>query len=82
MNLPHDIEVDITHLENVGDQVHVRDLKLPSGIELMVSEDEVVALIQQVQEEKVEVAPAADLSAIEVEKKGKEEEGEGEAKAE
>lgn len=74
MNLPHDIEVDVSTLANVGDQVHVRDLKLPSGVELMISEDEVVILVQEVKEEVEEVAPAADLSAIEVEKKGKEDE--------
>ena len=74
MNLPHEIEVDLSLLAALGDQIHVRDLKLPAGIELMVSEDEVVALVQEVQEEKVEEVAAADLSAIEVEKKGKEEE--------
>ncbi len=45
----------------------------------MVEPEEVVALAQEVVEEKEEVAPA-DLSAIEVEKKGKEEATEPEAK--
>jgi hypothetical protein len=40
----------------------------------MVDEDEVVALVQEVAKEKEE-APAADLSSIEVEGKGKEAEG-------
>ncbi len=80
MNLPHNFEADISVLANVGDQIHVRDIKIPAGVELMVSEDEVVALIQQVQEEKEE-APALDMAAIEVEQKGKEA-VEGEAGAE
>lgn len=83
MNLPHNIEVDMSVLAEVGNQIHVRDLVLPAGVELMVSEDEVVVLVQEVVEEKEE-APV-DLSTIEVEKKGKEEvEGEpaADAKAE
>lgn len=79
MNLPHSFEVDIAKLEKVGDQIHVSDIKVPAGVELLVDAHEVVALIQEVQEEKAEEAPAADLGAIEVEKKGKEEEAEGEA---
>lgn len=80
-DLPHEIEVDISSLANVGDQIHVRDVKLPKGVSLNgVEEDEVVALIQAVVEE-VEEAPAAiDMEAIEVEQKGKTE-GEGEAEA-
>ena len=83
MNLPHDIEVDLSLLATLGDQIHAKDLKLPAGIELMVDPEEVVALTQEVVEEKEEIAAPADLSAIEVEKKGKDEEAtEGEAKAE
>lgn len=75
MNLPHDIEVDISKLAALGDRVHARDLKLPAGVELKVEPEEVVALVQEVVEEKIEEAAApVDLSAIEVEKKGKEEE--------
>ena len=77
-HLPHDIEVDISVLEKVGDQVHARDIKLPEGVTLMTHEDEVVALVQEVQEEKEEEVPVAvDMAAIEVEKKGKEEGAEG-----
>ena len=79
-DLPHNLVVDISALANVGDQIHVRDIVLPKGVALQVDADEVVALVQEVQEEAVEeVAPAADLSGIEVEKKGKEEGEEGAA---
>jgi large subunit ribosomal protein L25 len=79
MSLPHDIQVDISVLASVGDQIHAKDLVLPAGVELMTPPEEVIALIQEVEEEVVEAAPA-DISAIEVEKKGKEEE-EGAAEA-
>ncbi|MFM2331080.1 MAG: hypothetical protein RLZZ26_587 [Candidatus Parcubacteria bacterium] len=81
MNLPVAIVVDISVLAKIGDRIQARDLKLPEGVELVIEPEEVVALIQEVVEEKEEVAAPADLSAIEVEKKGKEE-AEGEAAAE
>jgi large subunit ribosomal protein L25 len=79
MNLPHAIEVDLSVLKIINDRIHVKDLKLPAGVTLVAEPEEVVALVQEVVEEKVEevVAPA-DIASIEVEKKGKEE-VEGEA---
>ena len=75
MNLPHDIEVDISILAALGDRIRAKDLALPAGIELITEPEEVVALVQEVIEEKEEVvAPVADIASIEVEKKGKEEE--------
>ncbi len=72
MNLPHTIEVDLAMLSEMNDQIHVKDLVLPKGVELAAEPEEVVALVQAVVEEKEEAAPA-DIAAIEVEKKGKEE---------
>ena len=74
MNLPHNIEVNISALASLGDKVHASDLVLPSGIKLVTPKEEVVALVQEIVEEKEEVAAPADISTIEVEKKGKEEE--------
>lgn len=81
MNLPHDIKIDLASLAAVDDKIHARDIKLPSGIELVTEPEEVVALAQAVVEEKEEVTAPADLSAIEVEKKGKEKTGEEESSA-
>lgn len=74
MNLPHNIEVDLSLLKAINDQIRVSDLKLPAGVELVSEPEEVVVLVQEVVEEKVEevIAPAG-ISSIEVEKKGKEE---------
>ena len=74
MNLPHNIEVDISTLVALGDKIHASDLALPSGIELVTPKEEVVALVQEIVEEKEEVVAPADISTIEVEKKGKDEE--------
>ncbi|HEX8591586.1 MAG TPA: 50S ribosomal protein L25 [Candidatus Paceibacterota bacterium] len=74
-DLPHEIEVDISALAAVGDQIHVKDLKLPNGVVATVDEDEVIALAQEVEvEPEEETAAEPDMDAIEVEKKGKDEE--------
>ncbi len=83
MNLPHQIDVDVSTLTEIGSQILAKDLKLPTGVTLAENEDEVVVLVSAPKEEEVETAPI-DISQIEVEKKGKEaKEGEdaGEAPA-
>jgi len=75
-DLPHEIEVDISALAAVGDQIHVKDIKLPKGVTATVEEDEIVALAQEVEvEPEEEAAGEPNMDQIEVEKKGKEEEG-------
>ncbi len=70
-DLPHEIEVDISSLENFGDQVHVSDIKLPKGVVATVEAEEVVALAQETHEEVEADTAAPDMDAIEVEQKGK-----------
>lgn len=82
MNLPHNIVVDISILVALGDKIHASDLSLPSGIKLVTPAEEVVALVQEIVEEKEEEVAPADISTIEVEKKGKDEEQEAGAVAE
>lgn len=73
MHIPHDIEVDITALVALDSQILVKDLKIPTGVKVKLDPEAVVASISVAKEEPVEEAPV-DLSAIEVEKKGKKEE--------
>ena len=73
-NLPQEIEVDISALGAVGDQIHVKDLMLPKGVVTHADPEEVVALAQEVEAESEEDTAAPDMDAIEVEKKGKDEE--------
>ena len=81
-NIPHQIEVDISVLETLENQIHVKDLKMPNGVEVMAEADEVIALVSAVKEEVEETAPI-DLSTIEaVDQKGKKEEEGEEAAAE
>ena len=68
-HLPHEVSVDVSGIATLDDQIHVRDIALPNGVELVTDSEDVVALVTPFKEEKEE-APM-DLSAIEVEKKGK-----------
>lgn len=72
-DLPHFLTVDISLLETLESQILVKDLNIPSGVEVRADGEDVVAAISVIEEEKEEVMPI-DLSTIEVEKKGKKEE--------
>ncbi len=82
-DLPHNLVIDISKLATLEDNIVVSEVPLPAGVEAVTPGTEVVAsVIAQVEEKEEEVAPV-DLSAIEVEKKGKKDEegAEGEAAA-
>ncbi len=70
--LPHHILVDIAPLADFGSQILAKQVVLPEAVTLLENPDEVVASVYEPKEEKVEEAPAPDLSQIEVVKKGKE----------
>jgi len=80
-DLPHNLVVDISKLETLKDQIFVSDVKLPAGVVVINNPTDVVASVVEQVEEKEEVVVPADLSAIEVEKKGKKDE-EGELETE
>ena len=68
--LPKEITVDISSLVDLETQIHVSDLTLPPGVKVENDANDVIALVQAVAEE-VETPTTVDMSAIEVEKKGK-----------
>lgn len=72
-DLPQVLNVDISKLVAFDSQILAKDIVLSEGVTLIQKPDEVVASVYEPKEEVVEVAPV-DLSAIEVEKKGKKEE--------
>ncbi len=69
--LPQNLKVDISKLETLENVVIVSDIKLPAGVVAITKGSDIVASIVAQVEEKEEVVVAPDLSAIEVEKKGK-----------
>lgn len=81
--LPKEIVVDVSSLNTFEDSIRVKDLNLPEGVKVENDAEETVAVVVPVEEEKEEPVAPIDMSAIEVEKKGKtEEEGEGGAPGE
>ena len=72
-DIPHVIEVDLSILETLDSQIQAKDISLPSSVKILTDENEVIALVSVIKEEIEEEAPV-DLSAIDVEKKGKKEE--------
>ncbi len=73
-NLPHNLVADISKLATFDDQIHAKDITLPTGVTLIEDAEAVIALVQEPKEEKEEDVVPVDLSTIEVEKKGKKEE--------
>lgn len=71
-DLPQKIEINISSLDAFGKVITAKEIALPKGVNLVVSPDEVLASVYEPKEEVVEAVPA-DLSTIEVVKKGKEE---------
>lgn len=71
--LPQHISVDLSALTTLESHITVGDLKLGDGVKALVADTEVVAGVTLPKEEEATSAPV-DLSAIEVEKKGKKEE--------
>jgi len=72
--LPQEFTVDLSALVALDSVIHVSDIKLPAGVELYhVNPEDVIASVSEAKEE-AEAAPVeVDLSAIEVEAKGKKE---------
>ena len=61
--LPHNLPVDLSVLENVGDHISAAQVKLPSSATLLTSPDETVASVTAFVEEKIEepvVAPVVE----------------------
>jgi large subunit ribosomal protein L25 len=70
-DLPQHIDVDVSVLVDFDSQIHVRDLVLPKGVKVENDADDVVALVQEVEEDTSDEPAAIDMAAVAVEKKGK-----------
>ena len=83
VNIPRRIEADVTHVV-IGHSLHVSDLKVPDGVEVMDEPDATVAVVSAPKVEAEPVAGAAETAEASAEpeliRKTKEEEGEEESK--
>jgi large subunit ribosomal protein L25 len=62
--IPHELTIDVSHL-GVGEVLHVRDLPVPQGIQVLADPDEVVATVsvRGAEEAATTAAPAAGTEA-------------------
>lgn len=72
--LPHEIVVDISKLENLHDQIHVKDIAVSKDFSILNDQEEVICVVEPANEETGDDTTPVDFSQIEVEKKGKKEE--------
>jgi len=70
-DLPHNIEVDLSQIENIGDSIHIKDLKVGQGVKILVDSETVVATVTEPAKEE-EVAPIS-VEDVKVEEEKKEE---------
>ncbi len=75
-DLPHEIPVDLTLLEKIGNKIHVKDLTLPAGVSAHAPLEEVLALIEppRVEEEAAAAPPEAAPAEVKTERELKAEE--------
>jgi len=80
-NIPSNIEIDVTPLK-IGDSIHVRDVKVPEGVEVITELDSSVCVVsapRAVVEETPATEEAATTLEPEVIRKAKTDEDEEEA---
>jgi len=56
--IPHELTIDVAHL-GIGEVLHVRDLPIPQGIQILAASDEVVASVSVRGEEVAAGVPSA-----------------------
>ena len=61
--IPHQIDVDVSGLENPGDAIRVGDLTLPPDVTAVTDADELLVLIEAVYQEPEDVAAEEDAEA-------------------
>jgi len=82
-DLPHDIEIDISILKDFDKVIHISDLDLPKGVEIMNDPEEVITLVQAPRtEEEIEALEEEITEDVESVEGIKEEAEEGEEEGE
>lgn len=81
MDIPHDVTIDVSKLENLGDSVHVKDLKLGAAVEILDDPEDTLVSVNAVEEYKENEAVVPDALKVEPTAEGAAAEG-GNAKKE
>jgi large subunit ribosomal protein L25 len=62
-DLPHDIKIDITHIEKIHETVFVKDLKVSDKVRILDDQEQPVLTVLALTEEKEEAPVATDSVA-------------------
>jgi large subunit ribosomal protein L25 len=82
-DLPHRFEVDVSHLEELNNAIHVKDISLGRGITLLSDPEQMVVKVAEARKEEEIVPPVAEAELVEEGAEAAEAaEGGAEAKAE
>lgn len=65
MDIPHEILVDVSTLENVGDSIHISDLKLGDKVEILDDLEETLVSVNAVEEFVEQVVEVPDELKVE-----------------
>ena len=58
-DLPRNIEIDISNLAEIGESIHVKDIKPIKGVEILAEPEAVIVTVTEIIEEVVEEKPAS-----------------------
>ncbi|MBI2309564.1 50S ribosomal protein L25 [Candidatus Collierbacteria bacterium] len=71
-DLPESLDISIQSLVEIGQSVHIKDIKVDKAkVKIEAGEDETVVIIQEPRAEEVEVKPVVEVAAIEGEEAAK-----------
>lgn len=63
-DLPREIKIDLSSLVNIDDEIKVKDLKLPAGVEVLDEPEESIVVVTQKREEEVVEAPVSEEEVV------------------
>ena len=63
-DLPHDLTVDLSLLDDIDKTIYVRDIAVPKGVTILVDDDTAIATATAPRVEEEVAAPVVDVSAV------------------
>ena len=63
-DLPRELSIDLSVLQHIDDEIKVKDLQLPTGVEVLDEPEESIVIVTKQREEEAEAAPVSEEEAI------------------
>ncbi len=68
-DLPHELQIDISRLQNFGDHIQIKDILVSDKVKIEANPEDIVALVQEPREEVIEETAPPSVEEVEVIKK-------------